>query len=253
MSGPASHPHLPQRANPASRRLLFICVLAFVIALGAALLAEVLVAPHRADHQPRLLRPALASTSRSPADNHARRLGDRRPGDRRLIVGVMARYGSPAIRGHGIPEAMERVLIEREPHPAARMTLLKPLVRRHRDRHRRPVRRRGPDHRDRRRARLAAGQLLQITADERKTLLAAGAAAGMAAMFGTPVAAVLLAIELLLFEYRAALAHSRWRCASADRGRDRDGLHGAAPVFPMPDHRAARRGGARRLHRARRA
>jgi H+/Cl- antiporter ClcA/CBS domain-containing protein len=78
------------------------------------------------------------------------------------------------------------------------------------------------------------GQLVRITADERKILLAAGAAAGMAAVFSTPVAAVLLAIELLLFEYRArslvpvALASS---AATAIRMS----LHGGAPVFPMAD------------------
>jgi H+/Cl- antiporter ClcA/CBS domain-containing protein len=78
------------------------------------------------------------------------------------------------------------------------------------------------------------GQLVAITADERKILLAAGAAAGKAAVISTPVAAVLLAIELLLFEYRArslvpvALASS---AATAIRMS----LHGGAPVFPMAD------------------
>ena len=119
-----------------------------------------------------------------------------------LIVGVMARYGSKAIRGHGIPEAMEQVLHQREPHPGAH-DVPQAAVGGDRDRHRRPVRRRGADHRHRRRARLAdRADHCTTTARERKTLLAAGAAAGMAATFGSPVSAVLLAVELLLFEYR---------------------------------------------------
>ena len=71
-----------------------------------------------------------------------------------LVVGLMARYGSTAIRGHGIPEAMEQVLFNESRIPA-RMTFLKPLSAAVVDRHRRALRRRGPDHRDRRRARLA--------------------------------------------------------------------------------------------------
>ena len=110
-----------------------------------------------------------------------------------------------------------------------------------RHRHRRTVRRRGTDHRHRRRARLAASaSCSHVTADERKTLLAAGAAAGMAATFGSPVSAVLLAVELLLFEYRprslipVALAARR-----GDRGAHRVRRLGAGLRDARP--RAARR------------
>jgi H+/Cl- antiporter ClcA len=78
-----------------------------------------------------------------------------------------------------------------------------------------------------------AGQVLTVTADERKTLLAAGAAAGMAATFGTPVSAVLLAVELLLFEYRArSLVPVAMAAAVATAVRI--AFSGTAPVFPLP-------------------
>ncbi|MGA3210018.1 MAG: chloride channel protein, partial [Terriglobales bacterium] len=78
------------------------------------------------------------------------------------------------------------------------------------------------------------GQLLRITADERKTLLAAGAAAGMAATFGSPVSAVLLAIELLLFEYRPrSIIPVSLACATAQAVRI--AFIGSTPIFAMPD------------------
>ncbi|XXT84476.1 chloride channel protein [Sorangium sp. So ce281] len=118
-----------------------------------------------------------------------------------LVVGVMARYGSQAIRGHGIPEAMEQVLFNQSRIPP-RMTLLKPLSAAIAIGTGGPFGAEGPIIATGGALGSLVGQLLRITADERKTLLAAGAAAGMSATFGSPVAAVLLAIELLLFEYR---------------------------------------------------
>src|SRR5512143_1273285 len=78
------------------------------------------------------------------------------------------------------------------------------------------------------------GQLLKITADERKTLLAAGAAAGMAATFGSPISAVLLAIELLLFEYRPRSVIPV-ALAAATASAERVAIVGSAPVFGMPE------------------
>lgn len=118
-----------------------------------------------------------------------------------LVVGVMARYGSQAIRGHGIPEAMEQVLFNQSRIPP-RITLLKPLSAAIAIGTGGPFGAEGPIIATGGALGSLVGQLLRITADERKTLLAAGAAAGMSATFGSPVAAVLLAIELLLFEYR---------------------------------------------------
>ncbi len=118
-----------------------------------------------------------------------------------LVVGLMARFGSKAIRGHGIPEAMEQVLTNRSRIPA-RITFLKPLSAAISIGTGGPFGAEGPIIATGGALGSLIGQLLRTSAIERKTLLAAGAAAGMAATFGCPVSAVLLAVELLLFEYR---------------------------------------------------
>src|ERR1700691_4893505 len=114
----------------------------------------------------------------------------------------MARYGAAAIRGHGIPEAMEQVPTNQSRIPA-RLTFLKPLSAAIAIGTGGPFGAEGPIIATGGALGSLIGQILSITADERKTLLCAGGAAGMAATFGSPVSAVLLAIELLLFEYRA--------------------------------------------------
>ncbi|MCL2447343.1 MAG: chloride channel protein [Polyangiaceae bacterium] len=150
-----------------------------------------------------------------------------------LVVGVMARYGSAAIRGHGIPEAMERVLFHESRIPT-RITFLKPLSAAIAIGTGGPFGAEGPIIATGGALGSFLGQRLHVSADERKTLLAAGAAAGMSATFATPVSAVLLAIELLLFEYRArslvpvALA-SFVACGV------RLAAFGSAPAFSMPE------------------
>jgi H+/Cl- antiporter ClcA len=119
-----------------------------------------------------------------------------------VVVGLMARFGSKAIRGHGIPEVMEKVLYGESRIPL-KMMFLKPLSAAVAIGTGGPFGAEGPIIATGGALGSSVGQLLHITNDERKTLLAAGAAAGMAATFGTPVSAVLLSIELLLFEYRA--------------------------------------------------
>ncbi|HVX84510.1 MAG TPA: chloride channel protein [Phycisphaerae bacterium] len=118
-----------------------------------------------------------------------------------IIVGIMARYGSRAIRGHGIPEAMEMVLTNESRIPP-RVTWLKPLSAAIAIGTGGPFGAEGPIIATGGALGSFIGQLVPTTSDERKTLLAAGAAAGMAATFGSPVSAVLLAVELLLFEFR---------------------------------------------------
>ena len=118
-----------------------------------------------------------------------------------LLIGFMARYGTAAIRGHGIPEVMERVLFA-ESRISPRVLILKPLSAAIAIGTGGPFGAEGPIIATGGALGSLAGQFLHVTADERKTLLAAGAAAGMAATFGSPVSAVLLAVELLLFEYR---------------------------------------------------
>jgi H+/Cl- antiporter ClcA/CBS domain-containing protein len=149
-----------------------------------------------------------------------------------LIVGVMARWGSAAIRGHGIPEAMEQVLFNQSKIPA-RITFLKPLSAAFAIGTGGPFGAEGPIIATGGALGSVLGQFIPVTAHERKTLLAAGAAAGMAATFGTPVSAVLLAIELLLFEYRArSVVPVALASATATAVRMAFGDGGA--VFPMP-------------------
>jgi chloride channel protein, CIC family len=120
-----------------------------------------------------------------------------------LVVGLMARYGSSAIRGHGIPEAMEQVL-RNESRIPGRLVWLKPLSAAIAIGSGGPFGAEGPIIATGGALGSAIGQRLHTSGIERRTLLAAGAAAGMAATFGTPVSAVLLAVELLLFELRMA-------------------------------------------------
>jgi len=150
-----------------------------------------------------------------------------------LLVGLMARYGSAAIRGHGIPEAMEQVLLN-ESRIAPKVMFLKPLSAAISIGTGGPFGAEGPIIATGGALGSVIGQLFHITADERKTLLAAGAAAGMAATFGTPVAAVLLAVELLLFEYRPRSLIPVSLAAATATGV-RIAFVGAAPVFPMPN------------------
>lgn len=119
-----------------------------------------------------------------------------------LIVGLMARYGSPKIRGHGIPEAMEAVLTQRS-RIQPRVAILKPISAAIAIGTGGPFGAEGPIIQTGGALGSVLGQVLRTTATERKTLLACGAAAGMAATFSTPIAAVILAIELLLFEFKA--------------------------------------------------
>ena len=137
----------------------------------------------------------------SPANHHLGWLVLFIPPIGGVIVGLMARYGSKAIRGHGIPEAMEQVLLNESRIPP-RITFLKPLSAAVSIGTGGPFGAEGPIIATGGALGSLLGQIVKTTAVERKTLLAAGAAAGMAATFGSPVSAVLLAVELLLFEFR---------------------------------------------------
>ncbi len=119
-----------------------------------------------------------------------------------LIVGLMAKYGSSKIRGHGIPEAMEAVLVSKS-KIQPRVAILKPISAAIAIGTGGPFGAEGPIIQTGGAIGSLIGQVLHATAAERKVLLACGAAAGMAATFSTPIAAVILAIELLLFEFRA--------------------------------------------------
>jgi H+/Cl- antiporter ClcA len=194
-------PHEPRDYDPVDRRTVFVAALAVVIAAAAALAAQLLT---------RLigLVTNLAYYGRvdtafiSPAGGHREPLVlILTPVLGALVVGLMARYGSAAIRGHGIPEVMERVLFGESRIPA-RVLFLKPISAAIAIGTGGPFGAEGPIIATGGALGSVAGQFLHVTADERKVLLAAGAAAGMAATFGSPASAVLLAVELLLFEYR---------------------------------------------------
>jgi CIC family chloride channel protein len=116
------------------------------------------------------------------------------------IVGLMALYGSKAIRGHGIPEAMEQILTNQSKIKPA-ITYLKPISAAISIGTGGPFGAEGPIIATGGALGSTLGQLLKITHSERKILLAAGATAGMSAIFGSPIAAIFLAIELLLFEF----------------------------------------------------
>jgi chloride channel protein, CIC family len=119
-----------------------------------------------------------------------------------LIVGFMAKYGTDKIKGHGIPEAMEAVLTSRS-RIQARVAILKPLSAAIAIGTGGPFGAEGPIIQTGGAFGSLVGQFISTTAAERKVLLACGAGAGMAATFNTPIAGVILAIELLLFEFRA--------------------------------------------------
>jgi len=119
-----------------------------------------------------------------------------------LVVGLMAKYGSPKIKGHGIPEAMEAVLVNRS-RIQPRVAILKPISAAIAIGTGGPFGAEGPIIQTGGAFGSLIGQLFHTTAAERKVLLACGAAAGMSATFNTPIAGVILAIELLLFEFKS--------------------------------------------------
>src|SRR5271154_6637112 len=119
-----------------------------------------------------------------------------------IIVGFMAKYGTSKIKGHGIPEAMEAVMVNRS-RIEPRVAILKPLSAAIAIGTGGPFGAEGPIIQTGGAVGSLVGQVLHTTASERKVLLACGAAAGMSATFNTPIAGVILAIELLLFEFKA--------------------------------------------------
>ena len=119
-----------------------------------------------------------------------------------LVVGIMAKYGSSKIRGHGIPEAIEAIIVNKS-RIAPRVAILKPISAAIAIGTGGPFGAEGPIIQTGGALGSIFGQVLHMTAAERKVLLGCGAAAGMAATFSTPIAGVIFAIELLLFEFRS--------------------------------------------------
>jgi H+/Cl- antiporter ClcA len=153
-----------------------------------------------------------------------------------LAVGLLARYGSEKIRGHGIPEAMEAILIGRS-RMSAKVAVLKPLSSAISIGSGGPFGAEGPIIMTGGAFGSLFAQAFHLSASERKTLLVAGAAGGMAAIFATPLAAVLLAVELLLFEWKPR-SFIPVAAAAAVAGAVRVPLLGAGPIFPVTPHSA---------------
>ncbi|HET7929824.1 MAG TPA: chloride channel protein [Rhodanobacteraceae bacterium] len=232
---------MPRESTLVSHRILLTSAMAIALGAAAAGVAQLLmlminlitdicfygrisdvIGPH-----------AIArSAVLSPAGNHLGAWVIVMPVIGGLLAGIMARWGSRAIQGHGIPEAMERIL-EHESNIPARVTWLKPLSSAFAIGTGGPFGAEGPIISTGGALGSLLGQFLRVTAQERKVLLAAGAAAGMAAVFGAPVASVVMAVELLLFELRprspipVALA-----CVTATGVRYAS--FGSAAVFAMP-------------------
>ena len=151
-----------------------------------------------------------------------------------LVIGLMARYGSEKIRGHGIPEALEAILLGRS-RISPKVAVLKPISSAISIGTGGPFGAEGPIIMTGGAVGSLVAQFFHLTAAERKTLLVAGAAGGMAAVFATPVAATLLAVELLLFEWRPR-SFIPVAVASMMAAVLRVPLLGAGPIFPVAHH-----------------
>jgi CIC family chloride channel protein len=217
--------------HSADRRMLALAMAALVIGTGGAVAAWVLL---------KLIALAtnigwygqfsFAPVAIGPAAQGWRTLAVPVVGS--LIIGLMARFGSDKIRGHGIPEAIEAILFGQS-RLSPKVAVLKPLSAAVSIGSGGPFGAEGPIIMTGGAIGSLLAQCFHLSASERKTLLVAGAAAGMTAIFGTPFAAMLLGVEVLLFEWKprsfvpvavAALTAIAWR----------PWLIGAGPMFPLP-------------------
>jgi chloride channel protein, CIC family len=235
-SVPPAQPHLGAEQlgdfTTSDRRMVTIAVLAIIVGMIGALVASALY--DLIGLFTNLFYFGRLSIAAVPPANTWGILSILVPVTGGLIIGVMARFGSERIRGHGIPEALESILIEQS-RVQPRLTVLKPVSSAISIGTGGPFGAEGPIIMTGGALGSVFGQFLKLTATERKTLLAAGAAAGMAAIFNTPVAAVLLAVELLLFEWKprslipvgvasVTATFLSWYLVPA---------HGFGPLFPM--------------------
>jgi CIC family chloride channel protein len=212
------------------RRMLILSALALFVGVAGAVLAYFLL--HLIYAATNLFYfGRLSWQFVSPATNHLHWLAALVPVVGGLIIGVMARYGSDKIRGHGIPEALEAILM-RGAKVDARVAFFKPLSAAVAIGSGGPFGAEGP-------IIMTAGsvgslfaQMFRLSDAERTTLLVAGAAAGMAGVFSTPLAAVLLAVELMLFEWRPR-SLVPVAIAATTAGVLRHYFLGPGPLFPM--------------------
>jgi len=176
----------------------------------------------------------LSTEFTSPAHHHLGALVILVPVLGAIIVGLLARYGSERIRGHGIPEAIESILLKGgtvEP----KLAILKPLSAAISIGSGGPFGAEGPIIMTGGAFGSMVAQFFHLTSSERRTLMVAGAAAGMSATFATPVAAALLSVELLLFEWKPR-SLIPVAMASAAAAAARRYVLGLGPLFPVLPH-----------------
>jgi H+/Cl- antiporter ClcA len=216
-------------------RVLVVSGMAVVIGLVSALLAKGLLALIALCTNVFFFQRFSAAPA-SPADHALGAWAVLVPVAGGLIIGAMARYGSERIRGHGIPEAIEAILINGS-RVEPRVALLKPLSSAISIGSGGPFGAEGPIIMTGGAFGSVIAQFFHLTSAERKTLLVAGAAAGMSATFAAPVSAVLLAVELLLFEWKPR-SLVPVALASATAGAARRYLLGLGPLFGVVPHPA---------------
>jgi H+/Cl- antiporter ClcA len=220
-----------KKSHILKKRLISISILCIAVAIAISLIAKFLVSLIFFVTNISFYG-SFSLKFHSPAYNHLGLWIILIPAIGGVLVGVMALYGSKAIRGHGIPEAMEQILVNQSKIKPV-ITFLKPISSAIAIGTGGPFGAEGPIIATGGALGSTLGQLFKITSNERKVILAAGATAGMAAIFGTPIAAVFLAIELLLFEFSPkAILPVALACITGAAGHHL--LFDSGPVFPMP-------------------
>lgn len=215
------------------KRVIMLSIMALFIGALSALVAKVLVWLI-AEFTNLTFYHRLSPEFVSPAGHHLGKWVILAPVVGGLIIGLMARYGSEKIRGHGIPEALEAILFGRS-RMEPKVALLKPLSSAISIGTGGPFGAEGPIIMTGGAIGSLVAQMFHLSSAERKTLLVAGAAGGMAAIFAAPVAAVLMAVELLLFEWRPR-SFIPVAIAAAVAAALRVPLLGAGPIFPVIAH-----------------
>jgi len=215
------------------RRILLLSLMAIVVGLLSAITAKALVWLIAVFTNLTFFQ-RFSSDFISPTNHHLGIFVIFAPVIGGLIIGLMARYGSEKIRGHGIPEALEAILFGRS-RMSLKVAVLKPLSSAISIGSGGPFGAEGPIIMTGGALGSIFAQLFHLSAAERKTLLVAGAAGGMSAIFNAPVAAVLLAVELLLFEWRPR-SFIPVAIASAVAAMVRVPLLGSGAIFPVTTH-----------------
>jgi len=222
-------PKIPQ----SKKRLITVSLMAVLVAILISFIAKFLMFIIGFITQLSFFGKVAMTTEANPSLNHLGIWVIFIPAIGGIVVGFMALYGSQAIRGHGIPEAMEQILTNKSKIKPT-IVYLKPISSAIAIGTGGPFGAEGPIIATGGALGSTLGQVLKISNNERKILLAAGAAAGMATIFGSPVSSIFLAIELLLFEFSPrSIIPVALACITGAAGHHL--FFGQGPVFPMTD------------------